>query len=310
MSTGVRPSAAGVHRSYDEIPSHVRAWVDEQLDAPVHTATTQAGGMSPGCAARLRTADGRLAFVKAVGSVLNPRTPELFRHEIAVLSHLASVPYRPDVLATYDDGDWVALLLEDVDGRHPDLNDSVQADAVWTTVATQARELTPPPDGLAIGALADNVRVWAGGWTTMIDDPAPLPPWARSRVGELTERLTTLPDRLPTESLCHWDVRDDNLLLGPDGTVVIVDWGMAQLGPAWADLFMLCLAWADQPEFDVRVAGLDADVDTVTDLLLAIGGWLALRSGQPAPPGLPTLPDFQRRESRRILAAAHRRLRP
>ncbi|HYJ67502.1 MAG TPA: aminoglycoside phosphotransferase family protein [Nocardioidaceae bacterium] len=310
MSVGAGPSAAGVHQSYDVIPNRVRAWVDKQLDAPVHTAMTQAGGMSPGCAARLRTADGRGAFVKAVGSVLNPRTPELFRHEITVLSHLAPAPYRPDVLATYDDGDWVALLLADVDGRHPDLSDPVEADAVWTTVAAQSRELTPPPAGLAVDTLADGIRVWAGGWTTMADDPAPLPPWAQSRVGEFIERLTTLPDRMPTESLCHWDVRDDNLLLRADGTVAIVDWGMARFGPAWADLFMLCLAWVDQPEFDLRVADVGADTVTVTDLLLAIGGWLALRSTQPAPPGLPTLPEFQRRESRRILTGAHRRLHP
>jgi thiamine kinase-like enzyme len=152
--------------------------------------------------------------------------------------------------------------------------------------------------------------VWAGGWETMTDDPAPLPPWARSRIGEFAERLATLPDRMPTESLCHWDVRDDNLLLSHDGTVTIVDWGMARLGPVWADLFMLSIAWVDQSEFDTRVATLAVDSETVTDLLLAMGGWLALRSVQPAPPGLPTLPDFQRREARRVLTGALRRLGP
>lgn len=300
--SGGAPSAVGVHQPYDEIPVHVRAWVDEQLDSRVLTAATQAGGMSPGCAARLRTDDGRTAFVKAVGTALNPRTPSLFRHEIAILSELTPAPYRPDVLATYDDGDWVALLLEDVDGRHPDLSDPVEADVVWTTVATQSRELTPPPDGVTLDTLAEGVRVWAGGWASMADDPAPLPPWARPRIGEFTERLATLPDRMPTESLCHWDIRDDNLLLGSDGTVTIVDWGMARLGPTWADLFMLSMAWVDQPEFDARAAALEAD------LLLTIGGWLAFRSAQPAPPGLPTLPDFQRREARRVLTGALRRL--
>jgi hypothetical protein len=174
MSAGAVPSAAGVHQPYDRIPDRVRAWVDEQLDARVLMATTQAGGMSPGCAARLRADDGQTAFVKAVGTALNARTPSLFRHEIAILSQLAPAPYRPDVLATYDDGDWVALLLEDVDGRHPDLSDPVEAEAVWTTVAEQSRELTPPPDGLTLDMLADDVRVWAGGWETMTDDPAPL----------------------------------------------------------------------------------------------------------------------------------------
>ncbi|MFT4081246.1 MAG: hypothetical protein QM638_01545 [Nocardioides sp.] len=45
-------------------------------------AVGQIGGMSPGCAARVRGADGTRAFVKAVGADLNPDTPTLFRREI------------------------------------------------------------------------------------------------------------------------------------------------------------------------------------------------------------------------------------
>jgi len=265
--------------------------------------------MSPGCAARLRTAAGRNAFVKAVGPDLNPQTPELFRHEIGVLSTLRPAAYRPQVLGHHDDGDWVALLLEDVDGHHPDLDDPAQADTVWSTVATQSTELTPPPAGLAITTLADNARRWAGGWATMAADPARfLPEWALAQADELAERATALAGRLPVESLCHWDVRNDNLLMRPDGTTVIVDWGMSRLGPRWADLFLLSLAWADRPEFDARVATIDADPTTVTDLLIGLGGWLAFRSTHDAPPGLPTMPAFQRREARRILSAARRRL--
>ena len=265
--------------------------------------------MSPGCAARLRTAAGRTAFVKAVGPDLNPQTPELFHHEIGVLSTLRHAAYRPQVLGHHDDGDWVALLLEDVDGHHPDLDDPAQADAVWSTVATQSTELTPPPAGLAITTLADNARRWVGGWATMAADPARfLPEWALAQADELVARATALAGRLPVESLCHWDVRNDNLLMRPDGTTVIVDWGMSRLGPRWADLFLLSVAWADRPEFDARAATIDADPTTVTDLLIGLGGWLAFRSTHDAPPGLPTMPAFQRREARRILAAARRRL--
>ena len=158
----VQPSAVGLRQPYAETPPRVRTWVEQQLGSPVAVAVTQPGGMSPGCAARLRTVDDRTAFVKAVGTTVNPRTPELFRHEIDVLSTLPPGRYRPRYLGSDDDGDWVALLLEDVDGRHPDLEDRAQAEAVWSTVATQSRELTPPPAGLVIDTLADNARRWAG----------------------------------------------------------------------------------------------------------------------------------------------------
>jgi hypothetical protein len=46
----------------------------------------------------------------------------------------------------------------------------------------------------------------------------------------------------------------------------------------------------------------------MTDLLLGLGGWIALQSTAPAPPGLPRMRTFQHHESRRVLAAAHRRL--
>jgi hypothetical protein len=82
---------------------------------------------------------------------------------------------------------------------------------------------------------------------------------------------------------------------------------MSRLGPSWADLFLLCVAGAERPEFDASAAAPDAHPDTVTDLLLGLGGWLALRGVLPAPPGLPTMPDFRRRESRRIMTAAQRR---
>ena len=72
--------------------------------------------MSPGCATRLTCADGTRAFVKAVGAELNPDTPGLFRREIGVLDHLGEHELWAPLLASYDDGAWVALLIEDVEG--------------------------------------------------------------------------------------------------------------------------------------------------------------------------------------------------
>jgi len=289
----------------------VHAWVEASLGSLVVTATEQTGGMSPGCATRLVTADGTTAFVKAVGASLNAGTLALFRREIEVLRSLPPAPYRPALLGGYDDGDWVALLLADVDGRFPDLDDPDGADAtaVRALVERQARELTPSPPGSTLRRLPDMAEIWRGRWADLAGAPdGVLPPWMAGRIRDLYRRVATVPDRLLVESLCHWDVREDNLLIRPDGAAVIVDWGMACLGPSWADAFMLALTWVDTPAFDELMAAQPVGDGLVTDLLLTLAGSQAWRGAQPAPPGLPTFADYCRAEATRAFAGAARRL--
>lgn len=277
---------------------------------PVVAVDGQSGGMSPGCAARLRTRSGTRGFVKAVGSDLNPDTPGLYRSEIRVLSRLTSAPHRPRVIGTYDDGDWVALLLEDVDGRHPDLDDDVDTDAVWATVTRQAVELTPAPDGLELRTFDQVIERWLQRWRHVADDPASyLPAWALGRLDDLDARVRALPGQAPTTSLCHWDLRSDNILIRPDGTVVLLDWGMALRGPMWADQFFLALNWVETPSFDAWVRRIvpAPDDDLVTALLVLFGGAQAWNATQ-VRPGLPTMPEYCRSESARLLAGARRRL--
>lgn len=311
MIMGPSPRAVGVRISYGEVPATVRAWVERVLGSPVVAVTEQTGGMSPGCATRLVTAAGTTAFVKAVGAALNAGTPALFRREIEVLRSLPPASYRPALLDSFDDGDWVALLLADVDGRAPDLTDPVGADAVAVRalVERQARELTPSPLGPGLRTLAEMAETWRGRWADLAGAPdGVLPPWMAGRIRDLYRRVATVPERLTAETLCHWDVRDDNLLIRPDGSAVIVDWGMACLGPSWADAFMLALTWVETPAFDDLMAAQPVDADLVTDLVLAFAGSQAWRGAQPAPPGLPTFADYCRAEAIRGFAGAYRRL--
>lgn len=306
------PRAVGVRLPYERVPAPVHAWVDRALGSPVQAATTQMGGMSPGCAARLVAADGTRAFCKAVGPELNPDTCAIFRHELAVLDRLPQVAYRPRVLAAYDDGAWVGLLLEDVDGVHPDLDDAATLTAVAATVSTQAAELTPAPAGLDAPALTQVARRWAGSWELLCTDPAPLPTWARRDVRRLAERVADVSDLTGGDTLCHVDLRNDNLLVRPDGAVVVLDWGMARLGPAWFDLFVLALEHAEQPQVDRWLTDQpftrNVPPATMTTLLLALGGHLLRQSTLPAAPGLPTMPAFRHSEGTRFLTGARRRL--
>lgn len=292
----------------------MRAWVAASLGSPVVTTREQSGGMSPGCATRLVTAAGTTAFVKATGAAQNARTLDLFRREVEVLTALRAlppVPYRPALLDVYDDGDWVALLLADVDGRAPDLADpgGADANAVRDLVERQARELTPSPPVPRERRMPDMAEIWRGRWADLAGAPdGILPPWTAGRIRDLYRRVATVPARLTDETLCHWDVREDNLLIRPDGAAVIVDWGMACLGPSWGDAFMLALTWVDTPAFDSLTAALPADPEVVTDLLLTIAGSQAWRGAQPAPPGMPTFPGYCRAEAARAFAGVFRRL--
>lgn len=316
------PRAAGVHLPYPEVPARVRAWVDRALDSRVVSWEEQVGGMSPGCATRVVTDQGSRAFVKAVGSGLNPDTPGLFRREVAALSLLGPGPLWASLLASYDDEDWVALLLEDVEGRHPDLDDDGEIAALLaaTDHLTDVLAAVPVPTVLAthlggagyVDAL-DTFAKWYAASEHLPDLPPDLAP---APVRERAPECRSLVARLlgsGRERLVHWDIRNDNLVRRPDGRLVFVDWGTAAVGPAWADPLLARLHRVDSAWFDASLAGSPALAaagdDVVTGFLLGLGGTLAWRSTQQlADVGLPTLNEFRRTEARRFLGAAARRL--
>ena len=212
---------------------------------------------------------------------------ELFRYETRILGRLPPAPYRPGLLATYDRDGWAALLLEHVEGRHPDLGATLGHRAAANLVAAQVAELTPPPAADAT-PLAESARRWARRWSTIAADPAGyLPAWAAARTDEMLARARRLPDRLPAQTLCHFDVRDDNPLVRPDGTAAILDWGMARLGPSWADPLLLALQ--NSTDTTVRVVSTltPTEHEAAVDLITALAGSQAWNARQPAPPPSP-----------------------
>jgi hypothetical protein len=304
---------AGVRPPYADAPAELRAWVDDQLGSPVRTVIPRTGGMSPAVAATLVTASGERAFVKAVGSSINPDTPAHFRHEISVLKMLGPAPYRADLVAAYDDGPWVAMLLEDVDGDHPDWDDPADIDAVFDLVREQAAELTPMRDD----GLFPTVSQAITRHLDTLEQPSPaeraaLPSWARAGYSDLLDLIRAARDRIDGETLCHWDVRHDNLLIRrTDRQVVLVDWGMSRRGPWWGDAFVFGLEWAESDRFDRLLEQLDlteAQHQLATGFLAALGAYLTMAATHPAPPGLPNLPSFRQELGHRCLIGVRRRL--
>jgi len=308
------PRAVGVRLTYDAVPAAVRSWVEDQLGSPVVGTAEQVGGMSPGCATRLRCADGTRAFVKAVGAELNPDTPRLFRREIGVLDHLGEHELWARLLASYDDGAWVALLIEDVEGRHPDFTHPEELAAVLAgtdrlSTVLQEREVPAPVDLVDVASVFDK---WADCLDTLADAPAraPVPGWLRTDPHGWADVLREHAER-PMPHVAHWDIRVDNLLRRPGGEVVFVDWGTAARGPGWADPLLARLERVDEAWFDDSIAASpalrEAGDDAVTAFLAGFGAHLAVRSVVAVDVNLPTLNDFRVRESRRMLEAVARR---
>ena len=324
--TGAAPRAAGVRIGYDQTPERIRDWVDDVLGSPVKATSEQVGGMSPGCATRVLTANGRRAFVKAVGPAktverwnkafgpeLNPVTPDLFRHEALVLRHLGANTLWAELLEVYDEpGGWVALVLEDVAGGHPDITNPVHV----ATMLAATDELTDALAGQAatldIATSSDGVHRWTEAWPALDEVPSGvLPGWVRERAPELESRHRELVDAAAGNNLVQNDIRNDNLILRANGSLVFVDWGMARRGASWVDPLIVRLEWVEQPVFDDLVAASPAlkelGDEQVTTFLVALGVWLAHRTTVPMI-GLPTMDLFRRTESARLLEGARRRL--
>ena len=298
------PPASGRRLSWADAPDWLRDKVEARLGGRVAEAVTQPGGFSPGVATRLRLADGRRAFVKAVGPEPNPDSPGIHRGEARVMAALPRAAPAPRLLWSLDRRGWVALAFEDVDGAHPGLPwRPGELRRVLAMLTGMAGVLTPAPPGMPrIGdRLEDGFRGWrrlAAAHAAGADDLASLDPWAVRHLDRLADLEAGWPQATEGRTLLHSDLRADNLLLTPT-RVVAVDWPWACVGAAWVDLLLLLpsvtMQGGPDPEatFAVHPVAAGADPRAVTAALAAWAGFLVEGSRQPPPPGLPTLRIFQ-----------------
>ena len=297
--------ATGARLHWDQLPGTLRHALEARLGSTVTESVTQPGGFSPGVAARLRLADGRRVFLKAISSHPNPDSPAMHRREARIAAALpVSVP-TPRLLWSYDDGDWVAIVFEDVDGWTPVTPWRPQElGRVLEAVTQLVESLTPAP--IAVETIAERLHEPLQGWRALeaaahakADDLGGVPDWARRNF----ERLAALESEWETASagatLLHFDLRADNILLTAD-RVLVVDWPHASLGAGWMELLQILPSIAMQggPKpweiFDSHPLGHRAPEREVTAVLAAVTGYFIRQSRLPSPPGLPTLRAFQR----------------
>ncbi|WP_202804499.1 aminoglycoside phosphotransferase family protein [Ornithinimicrobium pekingense] len=293
--------------TWAQLPPHVRAWVGDVLDGPVVGAVSQPGGFSPGSADRVVTDGDRRAFVKAVSPDQNPRTPDLHRREVEVLRTLAGLPEAPRLVAASDDGHWVVLVVEDVEGRHPSLPwTDEEVAATLHTLTCLATRPAPPTWPALEEELVGEMTAWSRVRESP-DAPVDLDPWTVAHLSELDALARATLPRLAGDRIVHTDLRADNLLVTPDGRVRVVDWPWASRGAAWFDAATLLLNVRWSGPLDVRphlgaLRDLGATDEDVLGVLAGLAGYLVEAAAQPPAPGLPTLRAFQREQGRAALA--------
>ncbi|MGV9304573.1 MULTISPECIES: aminoglycoside phosphotransferase family protein [unclassified Nonomuraea] len=300
MSDEPHPPASGVRVPWEQVPAALREQVAGFLGGRVVEAVTQTGGFSPAAAVRLRLDNGRRAFVKACGSAPNPDSIGIYRWEARIAGALPDRVPAPRLLASFDTGDWVALVFEDVEGRHPAMPwRAGELRRVLDAVGELSAGLTPAP--IEARTFAETRETNFTGWRRLQkEDTTGLDPWALRHLDTLAAMEEGWAAAAEGDSLLHADLRADNLLL-TDDRVYVVDWPWASVGAPWIDL--VCMLPSVRMQGGPPPQELFDDPDpAVTTVLAAHTGYLVRQGRQPDPPGLPTLRAFQRAQGVAALA--------
>ncbi|WP_190079258.1 phosphotransferase [Streptomyces longisporoflavus] len=314
------PAAAGVRMEWRAVPVAVRNLVETRLGSPVRSAVSQHAGFSPGVAARVRLADGRRVFLKAVGPEPNPDSPGMHRAEAHITAALpATAPVPPLLMALEFEG-WVVLAFEDVAGKMPAQPwQTDQLLRVLAAAADMSALLDPSPVEAPTVAerFGDKFQGWgrlAAAFEEHADDLAWLDPWARRNLGRLAELEGGWRAAAAGRGLVHGDLRADNVLLTED-RVIFVDWPAAAVGASRFDVIAMGPSVVMQggqdliPLLDEHLDARGAPSENVTVVLVAVAGFFLHQSVQAAPPGLPTLRAFQGAQGEAALRWLRRRTR-
>ena len=231
----------GTRVSWEEAPAPLQRSIEDHLGDTVGRAESQAHGFSPALASRLFLADGRRAFVKAIGPDEESGAPggqDFYLREARIAADLPKDVPAPRLIDSWTADRWVVLLFDDIPGRHPALPwNEGDFTRVLGAMALLEDVLTPSPIPARKAGIPGNENYW----TYLTEAPAllerltDLDPWVHTNIDQLAEIASQAERSCIGTTLLHSDIRADNILLTED-RVVFVDWPHASIGAAWIDL--------------------------------------------------------------------------
>ncbi|PVZ95300.1 aminoglycoside phosphotransferase [Amnibacterium flavum] len=286
----------------------MRRRIESTLGGEVVADRSSTGGFSKGTASRVETRTGGTGLVKAVSRAHDVDSYDLYRREGAVLQLLAPLALpAPDLRLVIDDGDWIALVFDVVDGHHPAADDPTAHRAVLDGLVGMPAIEVPMP---ALADAAAEISAMTRGFREMtaFAGAAALPAWARDHHHELVALTRSAPGAIRGNRLVHFDFRADNALIDTDGRLRVIDWTWASVGCGWLDSLTYLL--------DARVHGGGSDADDLIEThpvfadasrgdidsaLASFAAYFLYATSLPSPAHLSDLRAFQRLEASVVL---------
>ncbi|MEU5869993.1 aminoglycoside phosphotransferase family protein [Glycomyces sp. NPDC047369] len=299
-----------VRAGWETLPERVRAVILKELGGPPADIRTAGGGFGSAFAARVRSGSGAELFIKAAGPD-RPWALAASRREALVNAALPADVPAPRLEFAADLDDWSILGFEAVHGKAPTLPMSPHdLDLMLQAWAEAAEALTPAPQplldlGVTARPVGRELRQFASIDASGV--PAfPLPPVLEGRVPELAAIEQGIDAALTADSVMHFDLRPDNMIVGAD-RAWICDWNWVGVHSTWFDTAcFLVAAHGDGHDADARfwshptAAGVTPDeLDTG---LASITGYYLSRSAEPPIPD--TSPHLRAHQRWSGLAAA------
>lgn len=291
-----------IRTPWASLPTKVTHWVETELGGKVVTTVPQQSGFSSGSADRVVAENGRQVFVKTISRTRNAETLELHRREAAVMRMLPQGVPMPSLLGTFDDNEWIALMLQDIDGRHP-----VGQPEVDIPVVLDALMKLPLAEGSleALPRLRDELTEDFGAWDRIAANGVgeTLPTAALALSERMIDIASAAIDAVDGEHLVHLDCRADNILIDRYGAAWFIDWPWASVGARWFDglTYLLDVVMRDEhvdvDEYLGHPLFENLTSEQLDAVLAALAGNWYEKAGRPAPTDMPGLRAFQRTEA-------------
>lgn len=276
------------------LPPPLRDLIERRCGSPVIAAHTRNRGFTPGFASVLECEDGTRHFVKAASLRAQGPFAAAYREEARKLEALPEGVPAPRLLWSYD-GEWVALGIDHVEGRHPIRPWTAgDLDACLDALETVADRLTPAPEDLTLDPAAAEFAPFLSHWDHVRATQPDLPHLAEAIA--LAERYAGV---MTGDTVVHTDVRDDNVLLDADGRAWFFDWNWPVVGAAWLDsLFMLIGPRGDGLDVESVIAERpllrEVPAESIDVVISLVTAYFLKSADDPVPATSPFIRDHQR----------------
>lgn len=285
--------------TWELLPPAIRALVAERCRIEVAEVDLQGAGFTPGFAAVITGTDRSRHFVKAASVVAQRPFAEAYRQEARVLAALPAGTPAPRLRWQHADSAWVVLGLEHVPSRQPARPwTHADLDATLDGLEVVADLLDPAPPKLRLRTFVDEFADLPAMWHDLgprgVDVPG-----LDQHASDAATLASAYALVCAGTALVHTDVRDDNVLVRPDGTALFCDWNWPCTGAPWIDTVTALIGpRGDGLDVEEVLAGrrLAAAVaaDDVDVLLALLAGFFLRQATEPVPNSSPHLRTAQR----------------